>query len=245
MRAFLAPRFWAAHLLMVLAVVAAVLLGLWQLSAWQAGREASVRDVSEAPAKDLADVMGPDQAFPGRALGRPVRFRGSWLDESTTYVDGRMLDGRRGYWVVTPVLVAGGDPRSAMPVVRGWSPRPAAAPVSGEVEITGWLQASEGSGESDPNPTDDIIQEMRIASLVQRVDADLYSGYVVDRRAGGGLRQVTPGSIPQISPTDHVRNLLYGFQWWAFGGLAVYMWWRWIRDQLEAPTSVPEQPVTV
>ena len=46
----LAPRYWGAHLLMVLAVAAAVLLGIWQLHAWEAGRAAEARDLSDAAA---------------------------------------------------------------------------------------------------------------------------------------------------------------------------------------------------
>ena len=45
---------------------------------------------------------------------------------------------------------------------------------------------------------------------------------------------MTPESIPEVSSTDHLRNLLYAFQWWIFGGFAVYVWGRWCRDQLEA-----------
>ena len=61
--------------------------------------------------------------------------------QSTLFVADRELAGERGYWVVTPVLV--GD--SAMPVVRGWSPRPEAARPTGPARVTGWLQASEGA----------------------------------------------------------------------------------------------------
>ena len=80
---------------------------------------------------------------------------------------------------MTPVLVG----YSAMPVVRGWSAQPEAPVPSGEVEVEGWLQASEGSGAADDDPQDNVIPEMRIASIVEHVDADLYSGYVVERRA--------------------------------------------------------------
>ena len=69
--------------------------------------------------------MGGDDTFPGEYLGQPVSFAGEWLPEGTLYVADRELDGRRGYWVMTPVLV--GD--SAMPVVRGWSAQPE-APVA-------------------------------------------------------------------------------------------------------------------
>ena len=70
------------------------------------------------------------------------------------------------------------------------------------------------------------------------MDADLYSGYVVSRDpdsgADSGLEPVTPETVPKVSGVTHLRNLLYAFQWWIFGGFAVYIWYRWCRDQLEA-----------
>ena len=228
---------------MVAAVAAAVLLGLWQLHVWDAARTAEARDLSDARPLALTDVMGGDSPFPGKYLGQPVEFRGEWLGAGTLYVADRDLDGRRGFWVMTPVLVGG----SAMPVVRGWASTPDAAVPSGEVDVVGWLQASEGAGAEDPDPHDDVIPEMRIASIVEHVDADLYSGYVVARAsqsssgssttkndpAFAGLAQVTPDSVPRISTSTSLRNLLYAVQWWVFGGFAVFIWLRWCRDTWE------------
>ncbi len=236
MPTLLAPRYWGAHLLMVLAVAAATALGFWQLNAWQAGRAAEARDLSSAAPLPLAEVMGGDDPFPGKYLGQPVRFSGEWLSSGTLYVSDRLQDGTRGYWVMTPVLVEG----SAMPVVRGWSERPDAPVPSGPVEVQGWLQASEGTGAPDDDPHDNVIPEMRIASIVEFVDADLYSGYVVADTLSGsadataGLAKVTPESVPEVSSVTHLRNLLYAFQWWIFAGLAIYIWTRWCRDVVEA-----------
>jgi len=218
---------------MLAAVAAAIGLGIWQLHAWQAGRDADARDLSKAAALPLTKVMSGDDPFPGQYLGQPVTFEGTWLPKGTLYVADRDLHGKRGYWVMTPVLV--GD--SAMPVVRGWSARPEAPEPSGPVPVGGYLQASAGTGAAVRDPEDDVIPEMRIASVVEHVDADLYSAYVVAKSAGdasNGLAEVTPESVPEVSNTSHLRNLLYAFQWWIFAGFAVYIWLRWCRDQLEA-----------
>jgi cytochrome oxidase assembly protein ShyY1 len=226
---------------MVVALAAAIGLGVWQLHAWQAGRDADARDLTTSPTKPLSQVMSGDDPFPGEYLGQPVTFEGTWLPKGTLYVADRDLHGKRGYWVMTPVLVG----RSAMPVVRGWSARPEAPRPTGSVAVTGYLQASEGTNAPDDDPEDDVIPEMRIASVVQHVDSDLYSAYVVARDAGSGtdgLATVTPASVPEVSTTSHLRNLLYAFQWWIFAGFAVYIWARWCRDQLEA-AAAPGQPV--
>jgi surfeit locus 1 family protein len=225
----LAPRYWGAHLLMLVAVAAAVLLGLWQLNVWEAARAHEARDLSDAAPMPLDKVMTGDSAFPGKYLGQPVSFSGTWLGAGTLYVADRDLHGRHGYWVMTPVLVRD----SAMPVVRGWSSEPRAPVPSGTVDVEGWLQASEGTGADDDDAGDDVIAEMRIASIVEHVDADLYSGYVVDREPTEGLEAVTPASVPEVSSSTSLRNLLYAFQWWVFGGFAIYIWVRWCRDVME------------
>ena len=235
MSALLHPRYWGAHLLMLVALTATILLGLWQLSAWEAARTAEARDLTQRPAIALTDAMGGDDRFPGQYIGQPVSLRGQWLPDSTLFVSDRPHDGRRGYWVMTPVAVAGGG-GSVVPVVRGWSPRPQADPVSGDVELTGWLQPSEGSNQPDPDPTDDVIPEMRIASVTQFVDADLYSAFVVASDASSGttgLDGVRPEQIPEVSSLTSLRNLLYAIQWWVFGGFVVYVWQRWCRDTVE------------
>jgi surfeit locus 1 family protein len=234
--ALLAPRYWGAHLLMLAAVAAAVALGLWQLNVWEAARANEARDLSNEKPLSLDQVMSGDSTFPGQYLGQPVSFSGEWLGDGTLYVADRDLEGERGYWVMTPVLV--GD--SAMPVVRGWSREPQAPVPTGPVDVEGWLQASEGTGAADDDVDDDVIPEMRVASIVEHVDADLYSGYVVDREPTEGLSAVTPESVPEVSSSTSLRNLLYAFQWWVFGVFAIYIWTRWCRDTWEQ-THAAEQ----
>ena len=75
-----------------------------------------------------------------------MTFSGRWLLESTVLVDGRELDGCRGFWAVTPVAVCAGPATScdgsepAMLVVQrlGADPdRPDSAPPRGRVDLTG------------------------------------------------------------------------------------------------------------
>lgn len=231
MLALLSPRYWGGHLLMLLCLAVAIGLGLWQYDAWSSHRAAAAQDLSRAAPEQLTDVMTGDDPFPGEELGRPVTFTGRWLGADTLYVADRWLHGKKGYWVVTPVLVDGSG--SAMPVVRGWSPSPSSPQLSGRASVTGWLQPSEGSGQVDEDVHDDVIPEMRTASIVEHVDQDLYGGFVVTRdNREPALAQVTAASIPEISSTTGLRNLLYAIEWWIFGGFAVFIWWRWCRDSL-------------
>jgi cytochrome oxidase assembly protein ShyY1 len=173
-----------------------------------------------------------------------VELSGAWLPESTFYVTDRDLDDQAGFWAVTPVAVCD-DPAacaqgSALLVVRGWTADPADAPAppEGQVDLTGWLQPPEGSGRPDPDPSDDRLPEVRIADAIQRVDQDLYGAYLIADEvdpvdAGQGLEPVTPDSLPDPDSSTGLRNLLYGIQWFLFAGFAIYVWWRWGRDELE------------
>jgi hypothetical protein len=40
-----------------------------------------------------------------------------------------------------------------------------------------------------------------------------------------------------------IRNYAYAFQWWAFTGFAVLMWWRIVRDYLHPERADAETPV--
>jgi hypothetical protein len=59
--------------------------------------------------------------------------------------------------------------------------------------------------------------------------------------AGQRLAPVTPAALPQPSAFTSVRNLLYALEWWFFGAFAVYVWWRWCRDEVNRVTGVPSE----
>jgi surfeit locus 1 family protein len=239
--AVLAPRYWAVHLLMLAAVVATVLLGRWQYDVWRDHRADSSTAVTREEPVPLDDVLGPDDAFPGGGVGRPVVVEGRWDPAHTVLVSGKERDGRTGSWVVTPVVTGAG---SGVPVVRGWVERPDQVPSapSGRAALVGLLQPSEDSGAPDTDPGDDVLPELSITDLLPRAPYDLYGGYVVatDRGVPGGdavtgmtgLAAVTPAHLPGADASTALRNLLYAFQWWVFGAFAIFMWWRWLQEDV-------------
>ncbi len=249
--AALAPRLWLGHLLALALVGAAVLLGLWQLDAWQTRRADEARDLTRADPVALSGVMGADDPFPGRSVGQPVTLEGDWVPGGTVFVSDRERDGREGYWMVTPLAIGGAD-QPAMPVVLGWVADPAAAPAppEGSADLVGWLQPPEGSGAVDDDPDDDVLPQLRIADLVQHVDQDLYGGYAVAQHGVAGLPAADLVQLPDAGRFTAVRNLLYAVEWWFFGAFAVLIWWRWLTEQLalpsdEAQAEDEDQPDTV
>ena len=237
---------WGGHLLAIAAVAVAVGLGVWQLQGWQAKREAESVDLTRLAPVPLTDVMGPDDPFPGDAVGRPVTLTGQWVPEGTVYVEGKEHDGRSGVWVVTPVAVGGSPDDPALLVVRGWAPDVdgAPSPPSGCTTGTVWLQPPDGTGETDPDPSDDVLPQVRIADAIQHVDQDLYGAYGVldpdadhDNAGDGGLEPADLEQLPESSNFTALRNFLYAIEWWFFAAFAVFVWWRWVRDETRPATE--------
>jgi cytochrome oxidase assembly protein ShyY1 len=227
------------HLLVLVCVGVAGVLGLWQLHAWQDRRAAEARDLTTATPVPLADALGPDAPFPGTLVGQPVELEGTWVPGATVLISGREHEGRDGYWVVTPLAV--GDGSAAIPVVRGWTPDRSAPPdPQGPADVVAWLQPPDGASGPDDDPTDDVLTSLRVADLVQRVDVDLYGAYAVAQQGQDGLEAADLDQLPPVGQFTAVRNLLYAFEWWIFGGFAVFVWWRYLRDELDAEDTAGE-----
>lgn len=243
----LAPRLWGVHLLALVLVGAAAWLGFWQVDAWQTRRAAEAVDLSLVAPEPLTEVIGPDEPFPGDRVGQPVVVAGTWLPDAGFSVSGRPgPEGVEGSWLVTPLLAD--DSESALLIVRGWTADAAAAPAppTGPAELVAWLQPTDGSAETDPDPDDDVLPAVRVADAQQRLEQDLYGAYgvVADEVAPGdwpagdratnpgtaGLSAAAPGDLPEAGRFTAVRNLLYGIEWWVFGLFAAFIWWRHLRD---------------
>ena len=219
------------------------------------------------PPVGLGDVLAPQKAFTGELVGRRVVTRGVYDAAGQVLVVNRALDGRTGYLVLTPLRVTDDRPRPAagsaspldsgpvvaapvevpvgtpvLPVVRGWVAVPddaaALAVPAGEVTVTAWLQSSEASGRSDlPTGQVDAISS---AQLLNRWGGPIWTGY-------GVLRASDPGQGDSLAllPTPvrsgtglNVQNLAYAAQWWIFGGFAIFLWLRMVRDEASGEPAV-------
>lgn len=219
--ALVSPRMVLLHVFALVALVGTGWLGAWQVGAWQENREDKALALRDAAALPLDDVLGADDPFPGDSTGQPVSVSGEWLGDETVYVEHGSSS-----WVVTPVGTASG---SAMLVVRGSTEDEEAPPVTGDVTLEGWLQPSSESG-------------VRVVDVLQDMDRDLYSGYVITRTpVEQALSPVSPDQLPKPDTFTSLRNLLYGLEWWVFGGFVLFLWWRWSRDEIERVRSVSDR----
>jgi cytochrome oxidase assembly protein ShyY1 len=240
LRAAVRPRMLALLVLMLAAAAVCARLGVWQLDRAHVGAQADEPVAGQQTTAPLDDVLQPQTSFRGDLVARQVAVTGTFEADGQLLVTGRVVDGRPAYLVLTPLRVAsagGGDVAAAvLPVVRGWvaSPDDAASldVPAGEVEVTGYLQASEASGALDPSAaTTDAISS---AQLVNVWGGPIYSGYLA--LAGSDPAQpagLTP--LPPLVPDDgegwDLRNLGYAAQWWIFGVFAAGLWVRLVRDE--------------
>ncbi|PVU84012.1 hypothetical protein DDP54_04335 [Cellulomonas sp. WB94] len=268
LRAAVRPRMLVLLLLLLGAAAVCGRLGAWQLDRAEIrGASAASQQLAAQqalPPVGLGDALAPQTAFRGGLVGRSVVARGVYDAAGQVLVVDRALEGRTGYLVLTPLRVtddrperlAGGAstagaasdavevPVSApvLPVVRGWVETPddaaALAVPTGEVTVTVWLQSSEASGRTDlPAGQVDAISS---AQLLNRWGGPIWTGYGVlsasDPSQGDALTLLP---MPARSGTGlNVQNLAYAAQWWIFGGFAIFLWLRMVRDEATGDRAV-------
>lgn len=229
--------------LLVLLAIAAVCarLGAWQLDrAQESARQAEAAQSAEAAdAVPLGDVLAPQATFTGVADRRLVAAQGRFGPDEVL-VPGRERDGETGLFVVTPFVVA--ETGATLAVVRGWVPDAAdaadAPAPAGDATVTGVLQVGEPAHDDVALP-DGQVAAVSPAALVNRWGGPMYTGYLIltDVEPDQGDLPAAPLPDPPSGAWD-LQNLAYAAQWWLFGGFAIALWVRLVRD--EARRSVEE-----
>ena len=213
MRLWLRPGLLGLHALAVVAVGFCVVMGLWQLDAYE-GRQDDAQGGARRQVVPLAEVWRPGEAFTSDLKDKRVSVKGRFAAD-----DIRVARDDGSTWLATPWVI--GD--HALLVVRGEGER---APASNATELDVVLEPSEpggralGPGRDGVRTTNAISVPVLINDLPQR----LYSGYGI-ALTDTGLPLVEPPE-PNVSWTVGLRNLAYALQWWVFAAFALFMWWR-------------------
>jgi len=223
------PRMLLVLALLLIVAAVCARLGMWQLERAQLRGEAAAEEraaeLAEQEPDPLEAVLSPQSSFRGDLVGRPVVVTGTFgADE--LLVPGRVLDDEVGYLVLTPLTT---DDDAVLAVVRGWVAAASLPPApSGPVRVTGYLQAGEAAGDAVPDGQIDAVSP---AELVNRWGGPIYSGYVVASEVEPP--QTGPSLLPPPTAQGtgaNLQNLAYALQWWIFGGFAVALWVRMVRD---------------
>lgn len=222
------PRWLALGFLVLLVLPSFILLSRWQLSRLDERRYFNELVTTHSAAAPVPvdtemqpgaplDSVGDDQRW------LPVTATGRYDAASTVLVRKRPLDGRNGFWVVTPLVTRSG---AVLVVNRGWveaaggatATQEVPAPPPGEVTITGRIQPSEDAPGTQPGdlPAGQVTD---LSVPLVAGDASAYPGYVtLVESTPAESAELTPIPLPDLSDGPH---LSYAVQWIFFAGVAV------------------------
>lgn len=229
----------ALVLLATLAVVAlTAMLGRWQLGraqdklARQALIDARVREPL-LPADALARTPNDGAS----QLQRRITLHGRWLHAHTVFLDNRAQDGRVGFVVATPLVLA---PNDAVLVQRGWVPRderdrtrlPDVGTPAGDVTVMGrvvpWPSIYVALGADEPGA---IRQNVALKPLAIEAGVQLRPVAIQqDAAAPQGEAAALVRHWPAAAVDVH-KHYGYAVQWFLLGALAagLYVWFQLIR----------------
>ena len=227
-------RRWIVLLATLAAVALTARLGVWQLSR-VAQKEALQRSL---------DTRSALPALPQSALARNTQeaaqqhhrrtaLVGRWLADRTVFLDNRQMDGRPGFFVLTPLELAPGD---AVIVQRGWVPRdprdrarlPPVPTPSGEVQVTGRIAPAPSAlyalGAESAGP---LRQNLDLPSFQSEIGVNLRPWSLQElpeaAPAADGLLRRWPA--PAVDVHKHHG---YAFQWFSLATLltVLYVWFQ-------------------
>jgi surfeit locus 1 family protein len=216
-------------------------LGLWQID--RASQKEALRNalVARSQMPELRSGELPRSGLQAEPMHyRNVRLQGQWLKGVTVFLDNRQMDGKVGFFVLTPLELSG-DAGTVL-VQRGWAPRnvqertrlPEVRTSGGTVEVVGVLAPVPSRlfefshGDSGP-----IRQNLDMAGYAIELGRPLLPFTVLqadsrDTTGDGLLRHWTRPGI------DIHKNYGYALQWFSLGALmtGLYVWFQHIRPRL-------------
>jgi surfeit locus 1 family protein len=233
--------FWWITLAALVAMGVTAALGTWQLG--RASQKTALQ-AQRAEREGLRPVGWEAlHAAPGpvalEALhDRVVHLRGAWVPEATVFLENRTMQGRPGFFVVTPLRPV--EPGPAVLIQRGWVPRrfddrsalPTIETPVGLVEIEGRL--------APPPSKFYTFEGEETGAIRQNIDLDAF--------AAEWSLPLLQASVQQSAPADAADGLLrdwprvgydvhkhygYAFQWFGLCALiaCLYVWFQFIAPR--------------
>ena len=227
-------RFWAVSLAALVGIAATLSLGFWQLSraAQKEALQAAIEARERLPALDTRAVAQGGDLAP--LIHRQATLRGTWVPAHTVFLDNRQMNGKPGFFVVTPLqLEAGGK---AVLVQRGWLQRnfldrtqlPRVSTPAGPVEIAGRIAPPPSKlyefSEASSGP---IRQNLDLARFRAETGLPLLEVSLLQMEpSGDGLLRDWPKANLGVA-----KHYGYAFQWWGLAALiaTLYVWFQIVR----------------
>lgn len=197
-----------------LLIVLGIALGGWQ---WQRAEEKRdyLARLDAAPTLHMPDRAPPE--------GAEIHLQGHYVPQATRFLDNRVLEGRVGVAVLTPLV----DEQGRWWLVeRGFVPSgperrdPVIDTPTGRVEVSGqWQVAGEGAPLFGPNREGRRLQRIELSAW-DEASRFAHDGWLHQTHGEGGFASWW---TPNVMPPS--RHLGYAVQWWGLAvAAAVFMW---------------------
>ena len=221
------------------AVGLAMRLGVWQLD--RAARKESLQALmasrSMSPVLDAASFAKLCCADPAALHYRPARLRGQWLAQHSVWLENRQMNGRPGFFLVTPLRLEGRP--EAVLVQRGWAVRdaddrtrlPDVATPAGTVEVEGLIAPPPTRLYEFATSASGVIrQNLDLPALAAQIGLALLPVSLLQRDPPGGAGDPLLRQWPRPA-VDVQKHHGYAFQWFALGALmsGLYVWFQLVR----------------
>jgi surfeit locus 1 family protein len=208
-------------------------LGVWQL-ARAAEKNALQAAVEEQARQPVVDGLPSDTTRTAALHHRRVQLHGRWSPSHTVYLDNRQMNGRPGFFVVTPLVLANG---SAVLVQRGWLPRnnndrtriDDAPTPAGEVRVEGRIAPPPARlFQFDGVDTGRIRQNIEVDAFASETGLRLMPLSVLQTGSADKLLRDWP-----VPATGVAKHHGYAFQWFALSALVVilYVWFQFVQPR--------------
>ena len=230
------PR-WIGALVLALAIAAAfAALGQWQLER-SFERGAPPAEQTETPVP-LSSIATPQQPMPESTIGQLVEVTGEFVPADYSVLSDRSNFADAGYWVVGHAVTSDG---ASLAVALGWSvDADAAASAIQTLKadppaplISGRYLPSEAPIQSDFEAgRQSALAVPELINVWSVVPDGVYSGYVISSQPVAGL-DLIDAPQPSTETTLNLLNLFYAVEWVIFGGFAIFLWYRLVRDAIE------------
>jgi surfeit locus 1 family protein len=233
-------RFWLLTAAAAAGFAATLALGAWQMSraAQKVALQAAIERRQAIAPVSQSELLASRN--PADLLHRVVVLRGTWSANRTVFLDNRQMQGKVGFYVVTPLRLEGSD--AAVLVQRGWAQRnfldreklPPIATPEGVVEVRGRLapppaKLYEFAGAAPGR----IRQNLDLAQFRAETGLPLLALSV--QQIGGpsdGLLREWPEPASGVA-----TNYGYAAQWWALSILIaiLYVWFQFVAPRRKVP----------
>ena len=234
---------WQRWLMLGVAAVGVAIT--FSLGMWQLGRAAEKTALQDAKQQQSDQVV-----LDGRTLGtardepqqrqalihRRMLLRGQWLAEHTVFLENRQMNGKPGFFVMTPLKLEGTG--AVVLVQRGWAQRSftdrTALPVlqtpMGLVEVQGhlapWPSRLYDFGGAETGP---IRQNLDLSAYRQETGLSVLEiSLLQSGTASEGLLREWP-----LVASGVAKHHGYAFQWFGLSGLIalLYVWFQIVQPR--------------